>query len=104
MAETFDVYEPAGALIGAIPVSPRDRSVLHNGGTVTISFHTPRMLQQALGSHNGAFEVMETDGKLFTNNPEQVKQYIMLQTDIARAMKDRSKWSDPDAESDPPIR
>jgi hypothetical protein len=104
MAETFDVYEPNGAQIGAVPISPRDLSVLHNGGTITVTFHTPRMLRQVLDIMNGSFDLIEVDGKIVTTQPETVKRYIEMQADIAKAMKDKNKWSDPDAESDAPVR
>ena len=104
MAELFDVYEANGAQIGAVPISPRDLAVLHDGGTITVTFHTPRMLRQVLDIMNGSFDLIEVDGKIVTTQPETVKRYIEMQADIAKAMKDKSKWTDPDAESDPSVR
>ena len=104
MAEVFDVYEPGGAQIGGIPISPQSLKQVHAGGTVTIAFHTPRMLRGVLGQKNGSFEVMEVNGKLVVNDPDQAKQYIAMQLDIARMMKQPEKWTDPDAESDSSVR
>jgi hypothetical protein len=104
MADVFDVYEANGAHIGALPISPQDLSVLHNGGTLTITFHTPRMLRQVLDIMNGSFQLIEVEGKIITAQPETVKRYIDMQADIARAMKQPEKWTDPDAESNAPIR
>ena len=105
MAEEFDVYDNAGAQIGAIPISLQQREQLHLGATVTIGWHTPRMLQHLLGgASNGAFDVSEIDGRLIVNDPEQVKRYIEMQLNIARAMQQPDKWTDPNAESDSPIR
>jgi hypothetical protein len=97
MADQFDVYEASGAYIGAIPISPRDLSVLHNGGTITVTFHTPRMLRQVLDIMNGSFDLVEVDGKVISTHPELVKRYIEMQGNIARAMKQPEKWIDPDA-------
>ena len=103
-ADVFWVYEANGAQIGEIPISPQQRAQLHAGGTVTIQYHTPRMLQGMLGQKNGSFEVTEVDGQLIVFNPDEAKRYITMQLDIARAMKQPDKWTDPDAESDSPIR
>jgi hypothetical protein len=104
MADVFDVYEAAtSALIGAIPISPQDLGLLHNGATITINFHTPRMLRAAFDIRNGAFTVIEIDGKLFVSDAEAVKLYITLLSDIANARKDPSKWIS-DAEGNPPVR
>jgi hypothetical protein len=104
MADVFDVYEANGTHIGELPISPEDLNLLHDGATITINFHTPRMLRQVLEIMNGSFELIEVDGKIITAQPEIVKRYITMQTDIARAMKEPNKWTDPDAESDAPIR
>jgi hypothetical protein len=104
MAETFDVFEPTGALIGAIPISPQQRAQLHAGQTIIISFHTPRMLREAMPVASGQFEVTELEGKLIALNGDQVKRYIEMQGDIAKAMQDPRKWTDPDAKSDDPVR
>jgi len=104
MAELFEIYDTSGAHIGAIPISPRDLAILHSGIAVTISFHTPRMLREAIANASGAFEVVEIDRKLIALNAEIVKQYITMQEQIAAAMKDPSKWIDPDAKSDDPVR
>jgi len=104
MAETFDVYEPTGALIGGIPISPQQRAQLHAGQTITIAFHTPRMLREAMPVASGSFEVTELEGKLIALNGEDVKRYIDMQAEIAKAMQDPSKWTDPDAKSDDPVR
>ena len=105
LAELFDVYEANGAHIGAIPISPQQRAQLHRGATISMVYHTPRMLQQTLGSRNGVFEVSEADNKrLVVSDVEQVKRFILLQADIARAMADPSKWTDPDAKSNDAVR
>ena len=104
MADMFDVYDIDGAQIGAIPISPQQRKQLHAGATINITYHTPRMLQGVLGQQNGSFELMEIDGKLVVNDPEQAKRYVAMQIDIARVMKQPDKWTDPDAESNNPIR
>ena len=103
-AEVFDIYEASGAHIGEIPISPQQRTQLHAGGTITIMYHTPRMLQGMLGQNNGTFEVTEVNGQLIVSNADEAKRYIGMQLDIARAMKQPDKWTDPDAESDSPIR
>jgi len=90
MAELFDVYEATGALIGAVPISPLELDKLHNGQTITIMFHTPRMLRDKLGERNGVFEVLELDGKLFVTNPDDVKRYIELQKAIEENAKSNS--------------
>jgi hypothetical protein len=100
----FDVYDGASsALIGAIPISPQDLTLLHNGSVVTVNYHTPRMLRAAFDLRNGAFTVIEIDGKLFVSDAEAVKLYIELLANIAKARKDPSKWIS-DAEGNPPIR
>ena len=105
MAEMFDIYDATGAQIGAIPISAQQREQLHAGVGISIAYHTPRMLREALGIQNGNFEVREDDrGRLITDHIEQVKRYIILQSDIARAMKQPDKWTDPDAQSDSSIR
>ena len=104
MADIWTVYDPSGAEIGDIPISPQQFKQLQNDATITIMWHTPRMLAQALGSHNGTFEVHRIGSRLTVNDPEQARRYIELQLDIARAMKQPDKWTDPDAESDSPIR
>ena len=104
MAEQFDVYDASNALIGEIPISAQQRAVLHAGGTISISYHTPRMLREAIPQSNGTFDVFELDGRLFVSDVEQVKRYAAMQLDIARAMKQPEKWTDPDAKSDSPIR
>jgi hypothetical protein len=104
MADQFDVYEAGGAQIGAVPISPQDLAVLHNGGTITITFHTPRMLRAVLEIMNGSFELIEVDGKIITAQPETAKRYIAMQTDIAKMMKQPETWTDPDAEGNPPVR
>ena len=103
-AEVFWIYEATGAQIGEIPISPQQLKALHAGGTVTIQYHTPRMLQGMLGQKNGAFDVTEIDGQLIVSSAEAVKQYIELQAQIAKAMKQPDKWTDPDAESNSPVR
>jgi len=95
MAELFDVHEATGALIGGIPISPQDLATLHRGETVTIQFHTPKMLREELGAHNGVFEIMELDGKLLVTNPDAVKEYIELQEAIGKLKN---------AQSDRPVR
>ena len=104
MVEVFDVYDANAAHIGEIPISQRDRKQLHKGGTITIQYHTPRMLREFLGPRNGQFEITEIDGRLIVNDGEQAKRYILLNADVERAMKQPDKWSDPDAESDSPVR
>jgi hypothetical protein len=104
MAELFDVFEPTGALIGAIPLSAHMLRQLHGGQTVTIMFHTPRMLRDLMRPAAGSFEVTELKGKLVATNGEAVKQYIAMQAEIATSMKQAEKWSDPDAESNDPVR
>ena len=97
MADQFNVYEATGAHIGELPISPQQREQLHAGTTISIRYHTPRMLQGVLGQKNGSFEVMEVNGRLVVNDPDQAKRYIAMQIDIAHAMKQPDKWSDPDA-------
>ena len=104
MAETFDIYDPHLAHIGEIPISPQQREQLHRGGTITMSYHTPRMLRELIGIRNGQFDVIETDNHLIVTDVEEAKRFIELQTDIARAMKQPDKWVDPDAESNAPVR
>ena len=104
MAETFDIYDPHLAHIGEIPISPQQREQLHRGGTITMSYHTPRMLNVALGSRNGQFDLIETDNRLIATDVEEVKRYIMHNADVARLLKQPEKWIDPDAESDSPVR
>ena len=104
MAEIFDVYDQDHAQIGAIPISPQQREQLHAGSVITISFHTPRMLNQLLGARNGAFDVREINGRLVVTDSEQAKRYIELQADVGRAMKQPEKWTDPDAESNSSVR
>ena len=104
MAESFDIYDPHLAHIGEIPISPQQRQQLHRGGTITLSYHTPRMLQGMLGQRNGQFDVIETDNRLIVSDVEQAKRFIELQADIARAMKQPDKWTDPDAKSDLTVR
>jgi len=104
MAELFDVYESNGALIGAIPISPQQRNRLHAGSIITIMFHTPRMLREAIPIQGGQFDLVEDDGKILAADVETVKRYIEMQDAIAKAMRDPSKWIDPDAKSDPPVR
>ena len=104
MADVFHIHEANGAQIGEIPISPQQLAQLHAGGTITISYHTPRMLQQVLGQRNGSFEVVEVDRQLVVSNPDEAKRYIAMQLDIARAMKEPEIWTDPDAESDNPVR
>ena len=104
MAESFDIYDPNLAHIGEISISPQQREQLHRGGTVTIAYHTPRMLRELVGVRNGQFDVIETDNHLIVTDVDTAKRFIELQIDIARAMKDPSKWTDPDAESDSPVR
>jgi hypothetical protein len=104
MADQFDVYDGASsALIGAIPISPLDLERLHNGMTITINYHMPRMLRAAFGQQGGAFTVIEIDGKLYVSDAEAVKRYIDLQALIENARKDPSKWIS-DAEGNPPVR
>ena len=104
MAEVFDVYDAGRAHIGEIPISPQQRAQLHAGTTITITFHTPRMLAHTLGTRNGTFDVHEIDGRLIVSDPAQAKRYIELQLEVAHAMQQPKKWTDPDAESDSPIR
>ena len=103
MAEVFDVYDNE-ALIGAIPISPQQRAQLQTGASITITYHTPRMLRQTIAARNGMFDVVVANNRLIVSNPEAVKQYIEMQLDIARAMKQPDKWTDPDAEGNNPIR
>ena len=105
MADTFDIHDVDRMLIGEIPISPQQREQLHRGLCITIQYHTPRMLREILGPRNGQFEVQEGDDhRLIVNDVEQAKAFIILQLDIARAMKEPDKWIDPDAKSDAPIR
>jgi hypothetical protein len=104
MADQFDVYAADGALIGEIPISPQDLNLLHSGATIAINFHTPRMLRAVLEIMNGSFELIEIGGKIITAQPETAKRYIVMQADIARAMREPDKWIDPDAEGNPPVR
>ena len=104
MAEIFDIYDPHLAHIGEIPISTRDRMQLHHGGTVTVIYHTPRMLRGMITPINGQFDIIETDNKLIVSDVEQAKRYILLNADVARAMKQPDKWIDPDAESNSPVR
>ena len=104
MAEIFDIYDPNLVHVGEIPISPRQREQLHRGGTITMSYHTPRMLREIIGVHNGQFDVIETDDRLIVSDVEQAKRVIELQTDIARALKQTEKWIDPDAKGNDPVR
>jgi hypothetical protein len=84
MAELFDVHEPTGALIGAIPISPQQRQQLHAGQPITVMFHTPRMLREKIAVRQGTFELMELEGKLFAPNGDAVREYIELQAEIEK--------------------
>ena len=104
MADTFDIYDPNLAHIGEIPISTRDRAQLHRGGTITIVYHTPRMLREMVAVRNGQFDVKEINDRLIVTDIEQAKCFIELQADVARAMKQPDKWIDPDAENNSSVR
>lgn len=81
----FDIYHEDGSKLGAMALSEKSQGLLDEGESVTVLYHTPRMLQDQLGNKNGAFGLRKDGDRIVTDSPAQVGEFLALQTAIAAA-------------------
>jgi hypothetical protein len=82
----FDIYKD-GVKLGAIPLSEKTQALLDEGEWITILYHTPRMLQDQLGTSHGAFAIRKEDDQIVTTSPDKLAEYIRLQAAIGAAKR-----------------
>jgi hypothetical protein len=80
-----ELYDKENRCIGELPISPQQHEKLCAGETITVSFHTPRMLIAKIGACNGTLELSMVDGHLTTLHADQLERYRKLQAAIKEA-------------------
>jgi hypothetical protein len=82
---THPAYSMDGERLGDVPLSDNEIARLAAGETITVQWHTPRMLQDQLGTQSGSFSVERRGDRFVTSDAGSVKAYADLQARIAAA-------------------
>jgi len=82
--DKHDVYHVDGHLMHAIPISPKELDLLKQGVTITVTFHTPRMLHGVLGRQHGAFQLSMDGEKIISSTVEDFQRYVMMRRNIEK--------------------
>lgn len=81
----FTIYDDQGNVIADIPLSEKQQALLDVGSEITVFWHTPRMLQNTLGTGSGQFNLYKDGNRIIAPNGDVLRRYVTLQSEIAAA-------------------
>ena len=79
------VYDSDGNELGDVPLSEMQQAALERGGKISVLYHTPQLLQHALGRHSGSFMLYKDDDHVVALTSSAVKEFLELQAAIKAA-------------------
>jgi len=72
-----EIYDSNGEHLGAFPLTESHLKRLKSGA-LTVTYHTPQRLREALGDRHGSFELTRDGERIVASNPAEVKRAIEL--------------------------
>lgn len=79
------VYDGDGNELGEVPLSETQQRALDGAGKISVLYHTPQLLQHALGRRSGSFMLYKDGERVLALTSSAVKEFIDLQAAIKAA-------------------
>jgi len=81
----MQIYDSDGNVLGEMPLSEKQQAVLESTGKLSVLYHTPQLLQHALGQRSGSFMLYKQGDRVVALTSNSVREFLELQASIKAA-------------------
>jgi hypothetical protein len=79
------VYDGDGNELGEVPLSETQQRALDASGKISVLYHTPQLLQHALGQRSGSFMLYKEGERVVALTSSAVKEFLDIQAGVKAA-------------------